>query len=922
MSVLVETSDRALTAEQQEAVGRRTGSLLLAAGAGSGKTSVLVERFVAAVRDDGIAPSRILAITFTERAAGELRSRLRARLAALGERAAVAELERSEIGTVHGFCARLLRAHAPAAGLDPRFAVLDEPRADHLRELAFRESLAQFVGLGGAHARDGAVELLAAYGPDRLRTAVATVHDELRSRGEAAPALPVLHGDDQAALAAWGLFGALLEGYGGAYERLKRARAVVDFDDLELRARDLLRHDASVRAAWSQRLQMLMVDELQDINPRQLELLEALEQDNLFTVGDELQSIYGFRHADVGLFRARRAARAAHGASLALTANFRSAPAVLEVVNAVFGPLLGEAYTPLRAGRGEAAAAGEPVCELLLTDTIGWDGLAAGDVGAGLPPVAAWRAAEARLLAQRLDDLIGSGAARPRDVVVLMRASSDLPAYERALQDRGLPTIAAGAGGYWSGQQVGDLLAYLRTLANPLDELAVYSLLASPLIGVSSDGLALLARAAREAGCDTWSLLAGERLPPLRERDAGRDASLLAGERLPSLRERDAGRDASLLAGERLPSLRERDAGRDASLLAGERLPSLRERDAGRDASLLAGEQLPSLRERDAGRDAWSLLGGEELSALPEPDAERLRAIWPWLVAERAAAARHPASELLVRMLRRTGYEAYLCSLRSGERRLANVHKLLRLARAFEAQEGIDLRAFLDHAARQTQAQAREADAPVDDGDRDAVTLMTIHAAKGLEFPVVAVADLGRRGRNDVPDLLVSARPAPGAGGLRLVGLDGSSAPALEYERLRSERLEAGAAEELRVMYVAMTRARERLILSGAVNVARWPASSPGAPPIGWLAPAVVEGLTELVTDEQPLADGHPPGAPQARVRVSLSSPATFGRVLRELAGPREPEPARDPKPEPELARRAGAPRAGARGWVPNGRNT
>ena len=116
MLVVASGEVRVLTDEQREAIGRRAESLLLSAAAGSGKTSVLVERFVAAVRDDGVAPGRILAITFTERAAGELRDRVRDRLLELGDRQAARDTEAAFVGTFHGFCARMLRAHSFAAG--------------------------------------------------------------------------------------------------------------------------------------------------------------------------------------------------------------------------------------------------------------------------------------------------------------------------------------------------------------------------------------------------------------------------------------------------------------------------------------------------------------------------------------------------------------------------------------------------------------------------------------------------------------------------------------------------------------------------------------------------------------------------------------------------------------------------------------
>src|SRR5271168_4409623 len=161
-----------LTEEQEQPVSRRHEPLLLSAAAGSGKTSVLVERFVRAMREDGIAPGRILAITFTERAAGELRERVRARLLALGEREAARDAEAASVGTFHGFCARLLRAHPLPAGLDPEFAILDEGLAGRLRERAFSAALGAFL----EGERADAVDLLAAYGVDGVQRMIEGVH--------------------------------------------------------------------------------------------------------------------------------------------------------------------------------------------------------------------------------------------------------------------------------------------------------------------------------------------------------------------------------------------------------------------------------------------------------------------------------------------------------------------------------------------------------------------------------------------------------------------------------------------------------------------------------------------------------------------------------------------------------------------------
>jgi len=824
---------RTLTDEQEQAVSRRREPLLLAAGAGSGKTSVLVERFVRAVLEDELAPGRILAITFTERAAGELRERVRERFLQLGEREAARDTEAAFVSTYHGFCARLLRAHPLMAGLDPDFTILEEGLARRLRERAFTIAVREF--LAGEPA--AAVDLLAAYGDERVRSIVLGVHAELRSRGERLPGLrpraPDAEADDLAVAgaAACEQLGELLSAFGYAYEELKRARGAVDFDDLELCARELLQESESVRTAWSERFELLMVDEFQDTNPRQLAILRALERSNLFTVGDELQSIYGFRHADVRLFRSRRAELDERGASLCLAQNFRGRAPLLDVVNAVFAERLGTAYTPLLAGRADAAEQkegqeGEPLVELLLTDRSGWDQdeRLASEIADGLPTAQLWRAAEARMLAQRVADLVDSGQVRAGEVVVLLRALGDVEVYEHALQLAGLRTLAA-VGGFWGREQVEDLLAYLRTLANPLDEPALYATLASPLVGVSSDGLALLARSARASGRGVWETML---------RAVGDDA----------------GAQTAIAP-------RDRSAGPDETAVA----PP--DRGVGPDECAGAREHA------DAGC----------LARISAPDRRALAGFCEWLLAERRAAALHTISRLLERAIEVSGYREHVLGLEWGERRLANVHKLLRLARRYEASEGRDLRGFLEHAASARDAGGGgEPDAPVAGVEPDAVRLMTVHAAKGLEFPVVCVADLGRAPNLAVPDLLVDGERI----GLRLVRLDGGeSTPSLEFAELSEERRRAQAEEEQRILYVAMTRASERLLLSAAVEFEHWPEDRQSSPPIAWLGPTLAPELPALVqTLERPILD-LAVGPAGARVRCWCNAAATIGAVMR-----------------------------------------
>ena len=547
----------------------------------------------------------------------------------------------------------------------------------------------------------------------------------------------------------------LLETFASAYAEAKAARAAVDFDDLELGVRDLLAGVPAVRRRWRERFELIMVDEFQDTNRLQLGVLETLERDNLFAVGDEFQSIYGFRHADVGIFRERRAA----GRVRSLRTNFRSPEELLDGLNAAFAPVFGPRFAPLLAGRpavAEPAAAdgplrlfdpdgdpraGTPPVELLLTHHEGWEeaGVEPGLAGQDAPTP---RRVEARGLAHRLRAEVDAGR-RPGEIVVLVRAAGSLRLLEQALEEQGLPTYVVGGRGYWSQEQVRDGLAYLGALSNPRDEPAFYGVLASPFCGVGADALVLLARAARAAGGGPWA----------------------------------------------------------------------------------------ALRAAPAAAPDW-------LAEVPGPDRERLLAFASFFAAERGEAERLGGDVLLERAVAHTGYDLAILARSGGERRLANLRKLMRLAREYELAEGHDLRAFLAYAATQDLAQAREGEAPIESEGLDAVRLMTMHRAKGLEFPVVCVADLGRRGDNRAPRLLLGR---DGTVGLRLVSLGEAGADAaLAYDAIAEAVAEEEAAEERRLLYVAMTRARERLIVSGTTDLTRWEPPRPSSPPIDWLAPALL----------------------------------------------------------------------------------
>jgi ATP-dependent helicase/nuclease subunit A len=886
------TSERAFTEEQLVAIERRDGDLLLDAGAGSGKTSVLVERFVRSVLEDGLEVSSILTITFTEKAAAEMRERIRARLRELDADEAARATEGAFISTIHGFCARMLRAHALTAGLDPAFVVLDAPDADRLADGAFDEALEEL-----ARSHPATIDLIAGYGAGGLRSAILHVHGELRSRGQRQPALPALGPapdleaarsalrDGRAAAAAelgaidepgarviealarlercaglrelddpWpgDLWAVGLPGGNGAalctdacvrygealvafrtaceyrravrvhdlldrllgvfaerYARAKREVSALDFEDLELECRELLRTDGELRERYRARFARIMVDELQDTNHVQLELIELLAGSNLFTVGDAQQSIYGFRHADVELFERRGAALGELGARATLDTNFRSRPEILAVINGLFERELGDRFRPLQAGREPATAAEEPLVELLVADK----GADWAMEGLGAP----WRVAEARALAARLERLLGSGTA-PRDVVLLTRATTDLRVYERALEDRGIPTYVIGGRGYWAHPQVIDMVSYLEALANPRAEEALYTVLVSPLVGVSADALVVLAATARERRRDPFAVL----------------------------------------------------------------------------------------REPDGAFDS-----------LGDVDRDLLARFANRFAIERDAAARLGPEGLIERAIEQTGYDLTVLAMPGGQRRLANVRKLMRLAREHEAAHGPDLRGFLDLAARRARSgvsagagsgKSRESEAPVEGEALDAVRLMTIHRAKGLEFEVVCVADLGR-GPRWRAELVRIGRD--GRFGLRLAEPGtGRRESALDYKALGDERLAAEADEERRLFYVAMTRARERLILSGAAKLdvlpdpddsnSHSPTAQPtfgGGGPIAWIGPGLAERDDVAVAFVQPedLAIPDRP-APPPPPDPGLPEPPPPDPGL-----PEPPPPPPPPSPDPGL---------------------
>ena len=834
------------TAEQRAAIAARDRDSFCEAGAGSGKTRVLADRYCDAVTIDGIGIEQILAFTFTERAAAELRQRIRRELARRSQRAGESgekvlarklrtlarDTERAWVTTIHGFCRRLLAQHPVAAGLDPRFRVIDAAEATRTLTACSLQALDDAVAEGD----EGAARVAAAMEPWRLVRVLQLAYEGLRSQGMVRPGLPAVPpptatdkaGEDapltqaqkDAALEAKETLDRLLDRLSDRYEAAKAARSGLDFADLELNTIELLQRSEAVRSLWRGRFKHLMVDEFQDTNQVQLDLIEALRGDEtrLFSVGDENQSIYRFRGADLEVFRRRReVARATSAVEvLGLHGNFRSIPPVLAAANCLGRSLLPD-FQELTAGLKDEG--GEPRVELLLSLNEGngkdhrkWadhaEELDGGVVGS--PKVVA----KARALAERLRELVDEGSARPGDIVVLLRAFTHVDAFREALDRFGLEPYVVGGRGYWSQQQVEDLLRPLAVLANPLDDEMLFGALAGPGCQASPDALWLLRRGAG-AGQHVW---------PALQRAFG----------------------------------------------------------VGDDG----------FEPEDP--DALELIAGE--------DSDRLRRFVGKVHVLRAELPLLPLDALVEKVMDSFDHDLALLARDGAEGRMANVRKLMRLAAEFERNEGRDLRGFLTQAFAATRADEREGLAPVQAEDHDGVRLMTVHGAKGLEFPVICVPDLDREltAGTQNADVLIGKRASDGKArfGMRLPFPTTEAIRLWDLVALGVAEKEAEAEESLRLVYVAVTRAQERLILSGTYKpkdlerceakpnqstLARW---LPDLVDLGWDA-----GSGE-VTLPAPAIDSVPQAAP-ARLAIRISEPgkARAAALARRHESVRRPEP-------------------------------
>ena len=431
-----------LNDRQLEAVRHGDGPLLVLAGAGSGKTRVLTYRVASLIRDRGVPPSGILAVTFTNKAAGEMRERLAGLLGPQTSRTLW-------IGTFHATCSRLLRISGSAAGVDPRFLIYD---GDDQRTL-MRETLR-------------ALDL-----DDRRFPPAAVLHEISRAKNELVDHVAY------AARAETARESMLARVYAAYQRRLDDARAL-DFDDLLLRTVQLFQSSPGVLARYQDRFRHILVDEYQDTNHAQYALvgLLARRHRNLCVVGDDDQAIYRWRGADVrNILEFERDYPEAR--IVALEQNYRSTQRILAVAGAVIR------NNPHRHPKTlwTANAEGAPV-----TLYEAFDGYE-----------------EARYAGEQIR-AHQAGGGRFGDVAVLYRTHAQSRQFEEMFLRLGIPYQIVGGVRFYERAEVKDLLAYLRLAFNPADEAGLRRVVNVPRRGIGDTTLRRLDAHARESGVTLW----------------------------------------------------------------------------------------------------------------------------------------------------------------------------------------------------------------------------------------------------------------------------------------------------------------------------------------------------------------------------------------------------------------------------------
>jgi DNA helicase-2/ATP-dependent DNA helicase PcrA len=464
----------ALSDVQREAVTHTDGPVLIFAGAGSGKTRVLTHRIAYLLNEKNVFPDRILAVTFTNKAAGEMKARL--------EKMVGAAARDLWVGTFHATCVRMLRRDGKKIGIASNFAIMDDTDQrsiirDVLHDLDF----------------------------DERQISPGAALDEISKAKNA------LLDADKYETKNTSFFGERIAQVFREYDRRLRESNGLDFDDLIAKTIELLENDVDVRTRYQNKFRYILVDEYQDVNYAQYRLCAVLadEHKNLTVVGDDDQSIYSWRGSDYK--NILRFEEDFPGAKVfKLEENYRSTQTILTVANEIVS---------LNAGRAE---------KKLFTNR------AAGDTVTVYG--AETERAEARYAIEKIKELVREGAAY-RDFLVLYRTNAQSRVFEEGFLGEGIPYRVVGGVGFYARTEIKDMMAYLRYIVNPSDAVAFRRIVNVPRRSIGQQTLASLVDAANAAGVSVGQTVFDKdllrRAVPKKQKELERFADLIT-----SLRER------------------------------------------------------------------------------------------------------------------------------------------------------------------------------------------------------------------------------------------------------------------------------------------------------------------------------------------------------------------------------------------------
>ena len=665
-----------LNPPQREAVEHRGSPLLIVAGAGSGKTRVLTRRIAHLLASGEAMPGEILAITFTNKAAAEMRERV-AELVGPAARS-------MWVSTFHSACVRILRRDAAAAGLKSSFTIYDS--ADSLRLIT---TIAKDLELDTKK-----------NAPRAIASRISSLKNDL---------IDPIDFADQAESAKNPFEKTLSRIYTNYTERLRQANAV-DFDDLIGLTVQLLRENPAIREGYRRRFRHVMVDEYQDTNPAQYALVRELVGEDpsadLTVVGDSDQSIYAFRGATIrNIVEFEQDFPSAR--TIVLEQNYRSTQSILTAANAVIEENQGRRKKNLWTDQG----AGDKITLYVADD----------------------EASEARYIGRQIDALVDDGRTAG-DIAIFYRANAQSRALEDQLIRIGLPYKVVGGTRFYERREIKDAIAYLQVLANPADEINLRRILNVPKRGIGDRAEAAIAMLAeRERISFGEALRRAEEAPGIATRSLNAVRSFVVMlEELQELAQRGDGPaevlEAILQKSGYYAELQGSDDPQDES-----RLENLAELIS------VASEFEAQMEAADAAASEFE----DEESDAPAP----------------SSAA--PTSD---------------------DEEVASAEAVLVDADGTDAPEGSLIDRFLEKVSLVADADQ------IPGAEDQFVTLMTLHTAKGLEFPVVF-----------------------------LTGLEDGTFP---HQRTFGdpEQLE----EERRLAYVGITRAREKLYLTRAQMRATW----------------------------------------------------------------------------------------------------